>query len=132
MCRGPASFEPTEAKLKELGADFRFYATDATDRESVAKSFTQVQAELGTVEVLVYNCGGGGFGIPVLEIDQEEFVRSFEASCLGALLCAQQVRRTIPNRDKAYFDMHLASGNRGGAGGAAHLPSLRPSLSLRE
>ena len=94
MCRSPASFEPTEAKLKELGADFRFYATDATDRESVAKSFTQVQAELGTVEVLVYNCGGGGFGIPVLEIDPEEFVRSFEASCLGALLCAQQVRRT--------------------------------------
>ena len=94
MCRGPASFEPTEAKLKELGADFRFYATDATDRESVAKSFTQVQAELGTVEVLVYNCGGGGFGIPVLEIDPAAFVRSFEASCLGALLCAQQVRRT--------------------------------------
>ena len=25
---------------------------------------------------------------------------------------AQQVRRTIPNRDKAYFDMDLASGKR--------------------
>ena len=25
---------------------------------------------------------------------------------------AQQVRRTIPNRDKAYFDVHLASGKR--------------------
>ena len=28
------------------------------------------------------------------EIDPAAFVRSFEASCLGALLCAQQVRRT--------------------------------------
>ena len=43
------------------------------------------------VDVLVYNCGGGGFGIPILEIDPEKFKSSFDASCVGALLCSQAV-----------------------------------------
>lgn len=43
------------------------------------------------VDVLVYNCGGGGFGIPILDIDPETFKSSFDASCVGALLCSQAV-----------------------------------------
>jgi len=91
MNRRAASFAPTEAKLKEMGAEYGFYATDATDTASVASSFAQARAELGMINVLIYNCGGGGFGKTVLEIDPDEFVQSFQASALGALLCAQQV-----------------------------------------
>lgn len=41
--------------------------------------------------MLVYNCGGGGFGIPILDIDPDTFKSSFDASCVGALLCSQAV-----------------------------------------
>jgi NAD(P)-dependent dehydrogenase (short-subunit alcohol dehydrogenase family) len=60
------SFAPTEAKFKELGiTDYKFYATDATDKASVEAAFGQAAADLGAIDVLVYNVGGGGFGIPV-------------------------------------------------------------------
>eukprot|EP00747_Dinoflagellata_sp_TGD_P039186 gnl/TRDRNA2_/TRDRNA2_140115_c0_seq2.p1 gnl/TRDRNA2_/TRDRNA2_140115_c0~~gnl/TRDRNA2_/TRDRNA2_140115_c0_seq2.p1 ORF type:complete len:219 (+),score=50.71 gnl/TRDRNA2_/TRDRNA2_140115_c0_seq2:188-844(+) len=91
MCRTAASFEPTDAKLKDMGAKYSFYQMDATDKASVQAAFSKAHAELGLVNVLVYNCGGGGFGKTVLEIDPDEFVQSFQASTVGALLCTQAV-----------------------------------------
>jgi NAD(P)-dependent dehydrogenase (short-subunit alcohol dehydrogenase family) len=91
MTRKAESFAPTEAKLKEAGATYGFYAMDGTDPGQVKAAFAAAEAELGPITVLVYNMGGGGFGKPVLEIDPATFVASFQASCVGALLCAQAV-----------------------------------------
>lgn len=91
MTRRPESFAPTEAALKAIGAKYGFYAMDASDKDSVKASFEKASSELGMINVLVYNCGGGGFGQTVLEIDPDAFVQSFQASCLGALLCSQAV-----------------------------------------
>ena len=89
--RTAKSFEPTRLELSKLGAKFAFYETDATVEASVKESFERVRKELGLVNVLVYNCGGGGFGQTVLEINPAEFTKSFEISCVGALLCTQAV-----------------------------------------
>ena len=40
MSRRAETFAPTEAKLKEIGASFQFYAMDATDSAAVASVFT--------------------------------------------------------------------------------------------
>lgn len=91
MCRTADSFLPTEEKLKAMGASYGFYEVNATDKSSVLSAFSRAAKELGKVDVLVYNCGGGGFGIPILDIDPETFKSSFDASCVGALLCSQAV-----------------------------------------
>ena len=91
MCRTAETFGPTEAKLQAMGATYKFYAMDATDKVAVQSTFGAVQADLGAVDVLVYNCGGGGFGIPLLDISPEDFKNSFDLSCVGALLCSQAV-----------------------------------------
>jgi len=91
MCRTASSFEPTAAKLKEMGANYAFFEMDATDKASVASAFGAAAKDLGPVDVLVYNCGGGGFGISIMDIDPETFKKSFDASCVGALLCSQAV-----------------------------------------
>merc|ERR1719414_706391 len=64
---------------------------DCTDKEDVNVAFGRAQAELGVVNVLIYNSSGRGFGISVLDVNPDEFKRSFDASCVGALLCAQAV-----------------------------------------
>lgn len=74
-----------------MGASYGFYEVNATDKSSVLSAFSRAAKELGKVDVLVYNCGGGGFGIPILDIDPETFKSSFDASCVGALLCSQAV-----------------------------------------
>ncbi|CAE7648284.1 yoxD [Symbiodinium sp. CCMP2592] len=92
MCRTASSFEPTAAKLKEMGANYAFFEMDATDKASIASAFGEAAKALqGPVDVLVYNCGGGGFGISIMDIDPETFKKSFDASCVGALLCSQAV-----------------------------------------
>ena len=85
------SFAHTEAKLKEMGATYGFFQCDAVDQASVKTAFASAKDALGVIDVLVYNVGGGGFGPTVLEIDPSAFVKSFELSCLGALLCSQAV-----------------------------------------
>ena len=91
MTRTPESFAPTKAKLEEAGAAFSHYAMDGTDPAQVKTTFAAVEAELGPVTVLVYNMGGGGFGKGILDIDPSTFMASFQASCVGALLCSQAV-----------------------------------------
>lgn len=91
MNRTQDSFAPTEAKLKEMNAEYGFFACDSIDQSSVTSAFAAAKAALGPVEVLIYNAGGGGFGPTVLEIDPVAFVQSFNISCLGALLCSQAV-----------------------------------------
>ena len=58
-------------------------------QSSVRRSFAAAAADLGVINVLVYNAGGGGFGKTVMEIDPKEFIQSFNISCVGALNCAQ-------------------------------------------
>lgn len=91
MCRSAKSFEPTKRTLEEMKAKYMFVACDATNKQSVGAAFDTVRKSLGPVQVLIYNCGGGGFGIEVMDIDPDAFVQSFNVSCLGALLCTQQV-----------------------------------------
>ncbi|CAK8991527.1 2 [Durusdinium trenchii] len=87
-----------------MGASYGFYEMNATEKSSVQAAFDRVAKELGKarqkglkstkgteVDVLIYNCGGGGFGISILDIDPETFKSSFDASCVGALLCSQAV-----------------------------------------
>ena len=91
MTRSVESFAPTEEKLAALGATYKHFPMDCTDAAVVTAAFTAVEQEFGSVTVLVYNAGGGGFGIPVLQIDPEAFMQSFNMSCVGALLCTQAV-----------------------------------------
>ena len=91
MCRKESSFEPTKTILEKAKAKYMFIPCDATDKSSVSSAFEKVRNTLGPVRVLVYNCGGGGFGIEVMDIVPENLIRSFNVSCLGALLCTQQV-----------------------------------------
>lgn len=86
-----------------MGATYGFYEMNAVDKSSIDAAFGRCSSELGKargggkidaeaeVDVLIYNCGGGGFGISILDINPETFRNSFDASCTGALLCAQAV-----------------------------------------
>ena len=81
---------------KEL-SDARAYQCDASNPESVQNAFGEIQAEMGTVDVLVYNAGSGSWQT-VEEISVEDFESSWRVNALGALVAAQQV---IPGMKKS-------------------------------
>lgn len=58
--------------------------------ESVARAFAGIRAELGPVDVLIYNAGSGIFA-DVESITPEQFEQSWRVNAYGALLCAKEV-----------------------------------------
>jgi NAD(P)-dependent dehydrogenase (short-subunit alcohol dehydrogenase family) len=71
-------------------SDARSYACDASDPASVDAAFAQVQEQLGDVDVLIYNAGGGSWQT-VEEISPEAFEQSWRVNALGALVTSQRV-----------------------------------------
>ena len=74
----------------------RAYSCDATDAASVAEAFARIRADLGPVDVLIYNAGGGSWQT-VEEISPADFERGWRVNALGTLLASQQV---IPDMKK--------------------------------
>ena len=70
--------------------DSRAYACDVADAASVKTVFASIRSELGDVDVLVFNAGGGTWG-SVEEITPEAFEASWRVNALGALLVSQEV-----------------------------------------
>lgn len=89
--RTPETFAPTAKKLDAMGAKYAFFPLDCTDAPAVVKAFAEAADMLGSIGVLVYNAGGGGFGKGIMDIEPDAFRGSFDVSCTGALLCTQAV-----------------------------------------
>jgi len=78
----------------ETGAE-RF-AVDASEPAAVAQLFEEVDARLGSPEIVMYNASARAPG-PIAEIDPEALRKAVEISAFGAFLVVQQAaRRMIP------------------------------------
>lgn len=86
MARGSTLSGTLAAELD----DARAYECDVADATSVKDTFARVRAELGEVDVLVYNAGSGSWG-SIEEITPEAFEAAWRVNALGSLLVARQV-----------------------------------------
>src|SRR5437667_8375408 len=83
----------------ETGAE-RF-AVDASDPAAVAHLFEEVDARLGTPDVVLYNASARAPG-PIADIDPEAARKAIEISAFGGFLVVQQAaRRMIPKEHGA-------------------------------
>jgi NAD(P)-dependent dehydrogenase (short-subunit alcohol dehydrogenase family) len=114
----------------EIGA--RPYACDVTSPESVAAAFAAIRAELGEVEVLVYNAGAGVFA-DVETITAEQFEASWRVNAFGALLCAQAVIPAMKAAKRgAIVFIGATASRRGGPRSAAFAPAKAAQRALAE
>ena len=86
----------SEELASSLG-DARCYVCDVSDPASVASAFSRLQAEMGDVDVLIYNAGGGSWQT-VDEITPDDFERSWRVNALGALVASQQIIPAMKQR----------------------------------
>ena len=81
---------------EELGSA-KAYACDVTDSDAVEAAFGRVSAELGPVDVLVYNAGSGIWG-NIEELSAQDFEQSWRINALGAFLTSKQVIPAMKER----------------------------------
>jgi len=81
-----------QAGLEELGGTAKSLvaATDVTDREQVKALVELAEGELGPVEILV-NCAGIMYYTLMRNLREDEWERTVEVNCKGALNCVGAV-----------------------------------------
>jgi NAD(P)-dependent dehydrogenase (short-subunit alcohol dehydrogenase family) len=78
-------------------------AADATQPESVARLFAEVDKAFGRLDVALYNASYRARG-PFLDLVPQEVARSIEVSAFGAFLVAQEAaRRMVAQGEGAIF-----------------------------
>lgn len=105
-------------QIEQVAREIRGIAVqaDVSDRASVAEMVTQVERELGAVDVLVNNAGISGPSVtrPIWEEDPADFWHVFEVNVLGAYLCCRAVLPAMVQRGSGRI-INVGSG-------AAYLP----------
>ena len=132
---GAALVARNEVYLKELERQIpgsRGFVHDVTDVEKTGEVFGRIKAEMGPVEVLVYNAGSGQFG-SVDDTAPEAFETAWRVNALGCLVCAKQV---IPDMREAKAGNIIVIGAtaslRGGANFAAFASAKAAQRSLAQ
>jgi NAD(P)-dependent dehydrogenase (short-subunit alcohol dehydrogenase family) len=88
-----------EALAKETGAST--FACDASRRADVEQLFRQVDAAMGTPDIVHYNASYRSRG-PFIDLDPADVEKSLAVTAFGAFLVAQQAaRRMLPQRHGA-------------------------------
>jgi len=118
--------------LEERIPGSRGFVFDVTDVEGASRVFERIKAEMGPVDVLVYNAGSGQFG-SVDDTTPEAFEGSWRVNALGCLVCAKQV---IPDMREAKAGNIIVIGAtaslRGGANFAAFASAKAAQRSLAQ
>jgi NAD(P)-dependent dehydrogenase (short-subunit alcohol dehydrogenase family) len=112
--------------------DSRAYACDVGDAASVHAAFAQVRADLGDVDVLVYNAGSGAWG-NIEEVTAEAFESSWRVNALGAFLVSKEVVAPMKAKKKgAIVFVGATASRRGVARTTAFAPAKAAQRSLAE
>src|SRR5215470_6679588 len=125
----------SEDRLRDLAAaipNSKGYAVDVADAESVRAGFARIRAELGPVDVLLYNAGSGAFG-DFQHTTPDLFEYAWRVNALGLLLCGQAV---VPDMLAAGRGAVIVTGAtaslRGGANFAAFAPAKAAQRALAQ
>jgi len=123
----------TEDKLRTMAqgidADYhpgaaQYYITDLRVEQEVISTFQRIRAELGPVNVLVYNAGSRRvYGRSILDTDTEEFEGFTRINLFGAFFATKQV---LPDMLAAHKGTIIFTGATASLRGTSGLSSFSP------
>ncbi len=88
--------------MLEDGARSLVFPADVTDRAQVASLVSRAEEELGSVDVLV-NCAGVMYYTLMKNLREEEWERTVEVNCQGALNCVGAVLPGMLERGRGHI-----------------------------
>ena len=84
-------------EIELAGGRATAYRCDATDEKDVLELFDRAEAELGPVEVAVFNASGR-VRKPIAEIAAQEFLDAWMRGCFGGFLLGREAARRMSPR----------------------------------
>src|SRR5260370_26633792 len=106
-------------EAKAAGQDIRAFSVDARNEAEVQGLFTRVEAEVGAVDICLFNAGSN-VDKPVLETTEKLFFKAWELACYAGFLVGREAaRQMVPRGHGTIFFTGATASIRGGKGFAA-------------
>ena len=101
--------EQTAKEVSELGRRVLAIPTDVTDSQQVNRMVERTLSEMGRIDILINNAGGGGVRKPIWDITDEEWHRGMDTNLSSAFFCCRAVSKHLVAQ-KSGKVINIASG----------------------
>ena len=106
-------------ELKARGAEFHAFSVDARKEEEVQKLFSEVEKNVGPIEICLFNAGSN-VNMPLLETTAKLFFKAWELACYAGFLVGREAAKYMASRGRGTILFTGATASiRGGNGFAA-------------
>jgi NAD(P)-dependent dehydrogenase (short-subunit alcohol dehydrogenase family) len=106
-------------EAKAAGHDIRAFSVDARNEAEVQGLFARVEAEVGPLDICLFNAGSN-VNKPVLETTEKLFFKAWELACYAGFLVGREAARHMAPRGRGSILFTGATASiRGGSGFAA-------------
>ena len=120
--RRPRNADQLEAlaqAIRDKGHSARAFSGDAREEADMVALFEQVEADVGPVEVAVFNIGAN-VNFPIIETTVRVYQKVWEMACLGGFLMGREAARHMTPRGRGTIIFTGATASlRGGSGYSA-------------
>lgn len=132
--RTESALSPLVTEITDQGGTARAFGLDARREGEVVRFFERVEAEVGAIEVVVFNVGGN-VRFPILETTAQKYFKVWEMCAMAGFLVGREAARVMLPRQRgtllftgATASLRGASGFAAFAGGKAALRALAQSM----
>lgn len=117
--RNADALEALAQSIRGQGYRARAFPADARNEEAMIALFDQVEAEVGPVEVAVFNIGAN-VNFPIAETTVRVYTKVWEMACLGGFLMGREAAKRMSPRGRGTIIFTGATASlRGGSGFSA-------------
>jgi NAD(P)-dependent dehydrogenase (short-subunit alcohol dehydrogenase family) len=121
-------------QINDKGGRALAFSLDARREDQVVSLFNQIEAEVGPIEVMVFNVGGN-VRFPILETTAQKYFKVWEMCAMAGFLTGREAARVMLPRGRgtllftgATASLRGANGFAAFAGGKAALRALAQSM----
>jgi len=132
--RTEAALKPLVEQINAEGGRAVAFGLDARREDQVVSFFNQIEAEVGPIEVVVFNVGGN-VRFPILETTAQKYFKVWEMCAIAGFLAGREAARVMLPRGRgtllftgATASLRGAAGFAAFAGGKAALRALAQSM----
>jgi len=122
VCVARRDAEKSRSVVQDIvasGGTARAVGTDVRNEEAIQALFAQVEAELGAIEVCLFNAGAN-VKSPLIETSAKLFLKAWELACYSGFLTGREAARYMVPRGRGTILFTGATASvRGGSGFAA-------------
>lgn len=130
VCVARRNADKLEPLLQTLRAEHRpvqGFSCDARNEEAVEQLFATIEAEIGEIDVVVFNIGAN-VPMGILDTDSRKFFKIWEMGCFAGFLTGREAARYMTKRQRGTIIFTGATASMRGAAGFAAFASAKHGL----